>query len=1109
MVQQISALIVQPAVDATKYTAGAQEKVAADKAMAVSSREAGAAAVDTSAKISTAGDVLARLSRQYVEGYAGQQRFTQGLNQLNRGIETGKISIEGAERILIGMNQRLGLTANAADLAAKGQMSLAAAVERANVQITRQASDLAAADAANRRFQAANSNVISEGTRRAAGFNAGQQLQDIAMMSLVGQDPRVLALQQGPQLATAIQQGGGLAALGSGLASLLSMTTLLTIGFTAATAATIQWAMKGRDGAKSLDDALKAHSETLRLLKDQYGELDEAVKTVGNSGGLAFTGASARDAQTLLQAQIRTKSEPFLDTLGGVGRMQSLFGNGGGMEGLLNLSGDQKMFAAPMAALIESAKSGKTDLAAFNDEVERLFSKALGSTDNPARLRATADAVELLGSNAFEVTGKFAPFADAINRLKVESADGKPNLSAFNAEIERIGQQKGLRKLADEAILAGKEIVSLADKAAELEKALQRLDREESRPGLRDQRALDGYVNRRAADLSILNSQFDADQQMARARTNAERLAAVEAQVRARAREDGDKGGGLHARVDRALAQERTRQEVEARDTTIQRSHALERSLQQQRLELDLIGKTGGEQAKLRFEFERMQELREQAARTGMPIDEKEIASIKAAADAMGQYADAIARAKLGDDLQFERDQMFRTLQDQQIASRLRGTGIGMNSPEAAAMRANMQFSDTKGAIKGFFIDFESELVSNGGDIGKALGKSIQNALLNSMNKQWEAIFDKLATALTSALTGQKGGGGLGLGSAAVGSILGGSNDNYASGAVTRSPLPNIGSGAAYSVDNATGFIRQYASAIGIDPNVALKVARSEGLGSGIWQSNFRRGGFREPSFGPFQLLKGGPGTGYGTGLGNAFQRSTGLDPADPANWQQSTAFALDQAKTSGWGAWYGAKAQGITGFAGIDRDANNAVGALDKLATGSTNAAKGLNDLGSGMGKMGNALSQFPAAPAGGGSGGGLLGSLFGGLSSAFSGTKAFNWLSANPGGFIGLYADGTDSAPPGWAWVGERGPELMRMRGGETIRSNQRSIEMVANQNRSPVQPSKIELHTHVYGGSGDDHIRSLSEQGARKVVGEYNRNQISGGFGTTQKRYNSLKG
>jgi SLT domain-containing protein len=31
--------------------------------------------------------------------------------------------------------------------------------------------------------------------------------------------------------------------------------------------------------------------------------------------------------------------------------------------------------------------------------------------------------------------------------------------------------------------------------------------------------------------------------------------------------------------------------------------------------------------------------------------------------------------------------------------------------------------------------------------------------------------------------------------------------------------------------------------------------------------------------------------------------------------------------------------------------------------------------------------------------------------------------------------YAAGTSSAAPGWAWVGERGPELVRFRGGEQV--------------------------------------------------------------------------
>ena len=31
--------------------------------------------------------------------------------------------------------------------------------------------------------------------------------------------------------------------------------------------------------------------------------------------------------------------------------------------------------------------------------------------------------------------------------------------------------------------------------------------------------------------------------------------------------------------------------------------------------------------------------------------------------------------------------------------------------------------------------------------------------------------------------------------------------------------------------------------------------------------------------------------------------------------------------------------------------------------------------------------------------------------------------------------HAEGTNNAPPGWSWVGEEGPELMRMHGGEQI--------------------------------------------------------------------------
>ena len=47
-----------------------------------------------------------------------------------------------------------------------------------------------------------------------------------------------------------------------------------------------------------------------------------------------------------------------------------------------------------------------------------------------------------------------------------------------------------------------------------------------------------------------------------------------------------------------------------------------------------------------------------------------------------------------------------------------------------------------------------------------------------------------------------------------------------------------------------------------------------------------------------------------------------------------------------------------------------------------------------------------------------------------------------------LGGHANGTESAVPGWKWVGERGPELMKMRAGDVVRSNPVSNAMT----RSP---------------------------------------------------------
>jgi hypothetical protein len=116
-------------------------------------------------------------------------------------------------------------------------------------------------------------------------------------------------------------------------------------------------------------------------------------------------------------------------------------------------------------------------------------------------------------------------------------------------------------------------------------------------------------------------------------------------------------------------------------------------------------------------------------------------------------------------------------------------------------------------------------------------------------------------------------------------------------------------------------YIRETAQKYGIDPEVALRVAKSEGLST--FQSSVPKSGKgshqgREDSWGAFQLYMGG-------GLGNAYQKATGKDPRDPANEKDTIDYALKHAAQHGWGAWHGAKNTGIGEYEGIGAGAKTA----------------------------------------------------------------------------------------------------------------------------------------------------------------------------------------
>lgn len=177
--------------------------------------------------------------------------------------------------------------------------------------------------------------------------------------------------------------------------------------------------------------------------------------------------------------------------------------------------------------------------------------------------------------------------------------------------------------------------------------------------------------------------------------------------------------------------------------------------------------------------------------------------------------------------------------------------------------------------------------------------------------------------------------------------------------------------------------------------------------------------------------------------------------------------------------------------FAGLERGKSvwesfgeAALGVLDRIAD------KLLTDVIDAVFEVGNAGK--------GAGGGGLLG-LFAGM---FGGGNT----AVDPWAGLRGYASGTSSARPGVAWVGEKGPELVRFKGGEQVIPNHR-VHGAANTNVAPSntpttqsQPTQVVLR--VIGEEGPmfrPTIRSESENVTIENIRAYEqgkRNQYENG-------------
>ncbi|MCK3776473.1 phage tail tip lysozyme [Ensifer sesbaniae] len=459
-----------------------------------------------------------------------------------------------------------------------------------------------------------------------------------------------------------------------------------------------------------------------------------------------------------------------------------------------------------------------------------------------------------------------------------------------------------------------------------------------------------------------------------------------------------------------------------------------DKRIAQMRQEQEAAGLLGGAAETLRFQHQLMNE----ALEKNLSLDEAQIAAIREKAKVYGQLSEAVARSRLADGLRFEREQLFRSEEDQKIANRLRGAGLSvdLSSQEATAIRENIRIEELRNGVRGFFADFRDGLLQ-----GDSFGEALSNAIVNALNKGLEKLTDSLINDLVNLVTrsGSKDGGWLsklfGLGGSAAndntitGSIARAANDNSVFSApliaVSRSPIGSAsGSGAelAWNFWKSKGLADHQAAAvlgnIKAESNFNPLAIGDSGKAFGLFQHNDRSSSLFNAIGGRANLgdalaqhkfayseLMGSEGRAWNALLGAkdvrsataafaGFERPRGFSWANPEGAHNFT------------GRLAGAE-EALSKFGGTAGQVN---GSLGSLGSGVDAAGKGLNSLGGGLNKFGQTLASA-------GSGGGGLGSLFASLSSyglsVFASSGQF--ASAVAGGSIGLWSDGGWTGPGG----------------------------------------------------------------------------------------------
>ena len=278
--------------------------------------------IDSTQARTAAGDLdkLNAASKKLVSGYNSLESASRNLLRDDKGRFIS--ATESAERYgseIDALRAKYNPLYIASKQLAEGQAEIQRALELGAISSTQASAAMSKLEA---QYGIAGRAAVNMGNQVAASnrhvLNMGFQFQDIGLMLASGQNPLVLAMQQGTQVAGIFNQmklegQSAFSAIRGGLMGLVNPLSLLTIGSIAAGAALFQWGMS----VLGADKEAKTLESTLDSLESGISEINRLSKLVSTDGADALTKSygEANDAiRSMIAAQkLLAESEALSD----------------------------------------------------------------------------------------------------------------------------------------------------------------------------------------------------------------------------------------------------------------------------------------------------------------------------------------------------------------------------------------------------------------------------------------------------------------------------------------------------------------------------------------------------------------------------------------------------------------------------------------------------------------------------------------------------------------------------------------------------------------------------------------------------------------------------